>query len=165
MANLRTNIFAAVTIATLAFCGATFAQDHQFDDSAATPQQIHEKARASLAGEGVQQSDKEAVRLYWAAVDLGVLEAITELGVMYYLGSGVPKYDQQASKLLSKAASLGDAQAQYLVALLFTNDAEKKVELLLFAASQGHLEARKVLQELHVPPPMGGYPQTEARGC
>ena len=62
-------------------------------------------------GEGVIQDDKEAVKWFRKAVDLGDAMAMYNLGVMYAKGKGVIEDDKEAVKWYRKAAELGNELA------------------------------------------------------
>ena len=47
-------------------------------------------------GQGVAQSDKEAVAWYRKAADQGHARGQCNLGFMYYQGQGVPQIDKEA---------------------------------------------------------------------
>lgn len=63
-------------------------------------------------GEGVTQSDREAVSLFRLVAEQGNANAQTSLGVMYDLGRGVPEDDVQGYAWLSIAASQNNEEAR-----------------------------------------------------
>ena len=63
-------------------------------------------------GQGVPQSDKEAVQWFKKAAEQGYADAQYNLGCMYANGRGVPQSDKEAAKWLHKAADQGYANAQ-----------------------------------------------------
>ncbi len=65
------------------------------------------------SGEGVPQSDQEAVKWYRLSAEQGDAEAQFNLGVMYANGEGVPQSDQEAVKWYRLSAEQGIAWAQY----------------------------------------------------
>ncbi len=86
------------------------------------------------------------------------------LGLMYYMGRGVPQDYKQALEWHRKAALQGKADAQYVVgAMYYTGNAviqDHKQAIVWFrkAAEQGHAEAQQVLglmYRYHI----GGMPQ------
>ncbi|MDC8756061.1 tetratricopeptide repeat protein [Janthinobacterium fluminis] len=126
--------------------------------------------RAALAGfaEGAtaynsknyQQAYKEVVPLAQA----GNADAEHLLGLMYYMGRGVPQDYKLALGWHRKAAQRGKADAQYVVgAMYYTGNAviqDYKQAVVWFrkAAEQGHAEAQQVLglmYRYHI----GGMPQ------
>ncbi|WP_395408696.1 tetratricopeptide repeat protein [Pseudoduganella sp. UC29_106] len=86
------------------------------------------------------------------------------LGLMYYMGRGVPQDYKQALAWHRKAAAKGKADAQYVVgAMYYTGNAviqDHKQAVVWFrkAAEQGHADAQQVLglmYRYHI----GGMPQ------
>lgn len=86
------------------------------------------------------------------------------LGLMYYMGRGVPQDFKQALEWHRKAAQRGKADAQYVVgAMYYTGNAviqDHKQAVVWFrrAAEQGHADAQQVLglmYRYHI----GGMPQ------
>jgi TPR repeat protein len=86
------------------------------------------------------------------------------LGLMYYMGRGVPQDYKQALSWHRKAAAKGKADAQYVVgAMYYTGNAviqDHKQAVIWFrkAAEQGHADAQQVLglmYRYHI----GGMPQ------
>jgi len=86
------------------------------------------------------------------------------LGLMYYMGRGVPQDYKQAMVWHRKAALQGKADAQYVVgAMYYTGNAviqDQKQATVWFrmAAEQGHAEAQQVLGLMYRYH-MGGMPQ------
>jgi len=70
-------------------------------------------------GQGVPQSDAEAVRWYHLAAQQEDPEGISNLGTMYLQGRGVECDFVQAFELFLKAANLGYAVAQNDLALMY----------------------------------------------
>ncbi|MBS4164006.1 Uncharacterized protein PRO82_001316 [Candidatus Protochlamydia amoebophila] len=64
-------------------------------------------------GQGVPQSDQEAIKYYQLAADQGNADAQFSLGFMYKKGRGVPQSDQEAIKYYQLAADQGNANARY----------------------------------------------------
>ncbi|MGB9990723.1 tetratricopeptide repeat protein [Pseudoduganella rhizocola] len=94
----------------------------------------------------------------------GNTEAEHLLGLMYYMGRGVPQDYKQALNWHRKAALKGKADAQYVVgAMYYTGNAviqdhKQAVTWFRKAAEQGHPEAQQVLglmYRYHI----GGMPQ------
>ena len=75
---------------------------------------------------GLVKSDKKAAKIYRRAVELGDVDAMTNLAVFHVLGSGVKLDKKKAERLYRMAADRGDALAQYNLGLLL--DAAKKFE-------------------------------------
>jgi TPR repeat protein len=86
------------------------------------------------------------------------------LGLMYYMGRGVPQDYKQALEWHRKAALQGKADAQYVVgAMYYTGNAviqDQKQAVVWFrkAAEQGHPDAQQVLGLMYRYH-MGGMPQ------
>tara|TARA_Y100000588_G_scaffold37855_1_gene36186 strand:- start:13 stop:729 length:717 start_codon:yes stop_codon:yes gene_type:complete len=72
-------------------------------------------------GEGVIQDDKEAVKWYRKAAELGYVKAMYPLGSMYANGSGVIEDDKEAVKWYRKAAELGHAKAMWALGGMYAN--------------------------------------------
>jgi uncharacterized protein len=65
----------------------------------------------------------EAIEWYKKAVQLGSLDAATNIGLMYADGNGVPKDPAQAIIWFRRAATGGDSIAQYNLALMYKRGA------------------------------------------
>ncbi|MDY0195559.1 MAG: tetratricopeptide repeat protein [Sulfurovaceae bacterium] len=95
---------------------------------------------------------------YWytQAMTNGVKEAYTNMAFLYYTGYGkdIPKDIPKAITLLSKAASMGDANAQLNLAIIYgwkndvPNDKQKTYKYLKQALSCGKSEASAYLDVL-----------------
>ena len=72
-------------------------------------------------GQGVPQSDQEAVKWYCKAAEQGDAMAQNGLGTMYGNGRGVPQSDQEAVKWYRKAAEQGDAKGQGNLGVMYDN--------------------------------------------
>ena len=70
-------------------------------------------------GQGVAQSDTEAVKWYRKAADQGHARAQGYLGFMYDQGKGVPQSGKEALKWYTKAAKQGNSNAQYNLGLMY----------------------------------------------
>jgi hypothetical protein len=89
---------------------------------------------------GLVKSDKKAAKIYRRAVELGNVVAMTSLGALHNLGSGVKLDKKKAEELYRMAADRGDVFGQInLGSLLYS---EKKFEeafrYYALAADQGH---------------------------
>ena len=70
-------------------------------------------------GQGVSQSDREAVRLYKLSANQGNADAQHSLGIMYELGVGVSQNEAEAENWYKQAAAQGNLEAQrYLSEML-----------------------------------------------
>ena len=65
-----------------------------------------------LEGEGVPQSDREAVKWFRKSAEQGDAEAQNTFGCMYIEGRGVPQSDTEAVKWYHKSAEQGQAIGQ-----------------------------------------------------
>jgi len=88
---------------------------------------------------GLVKSDKKAAKIWKRAVELGDVQAMGYLGILYANGSGVKLDKKKAERLYRTAADRGDAIAQASLALLL--DSEKRFEeafrYYALAADQG----------------------------
>lgn len=91
-----------------------------------------------------KQADlRRAAELYRQAADLGLLEAVTSLGVMYQNGSGMAQDFAEALRLYEQAAAAGQARAQNNLGLLYVRgngvvqDYTRAAALFKTAAEQG----------------------------
>jgi len=100
----------------------------------------------SDVGNGVPQSDEEAVRWYQLAADKGSIEAKRNLAGMYGSGRGVAEDQEKAGRLFLEAAEAGDAQAQYAYGRWYASGNAEKQKWLELAAQQGHQEAMGLLE-------------------
>lgn len=124
-------------------------------------------ATAGLADGAMAYNNKNYALAYKEIAPLaqsGNADAEHLLGLMYYMGRGVPQDYKQALMWHRKAALQGKADAQYVVgAMYYTGNAviqDHKEAVIWFrkAAEQGHAEAQQVLglmYRYHI----GGMPQ------
>jgi TPR repeat protein len=89
---------------------------------------------------GLVKSDKKAAKIYRRAVELGDVNAMTQLGFVYETGSGVKLDKEKAGRLYRMAADRGDAFAQSNLGAVLHS--EKKFDEALpyfaLAADQGY---------------------------
>lgn len=89
-----------------------------------------------------------AARIYRSLADQGNVAALTQLGILYRSGRGVPRDYQEALTMLRRAASLGSAGAQYQVGDMYLRGLGVEQDLLeaarwyTRAAEQGHAVAQ-----------------------
>lgn len=101
--------------------------------------------------EGFARDDREAVRWFQRAVDLGLVEAMDHLGWMIAQGRGAPRDEPQAVALYRNAAERGCAQAMWNLARHLQDgrgvgaDPVQAHVWLTRAAARGHAAARKAL--------------------
>ncbi len=95
-------------------------------------------------GQGVKQSDSEAVKYYQLAADQGNAQAQTILGYMYQHGKAVSRSDQEAMKYYRLAADQGHAEAQYRLGNMYerTRSDQEAVKYYRLAADQGYAPAQ-----------------------
>lgn len=128
---------------------------------------LQQAAQAGFAEGATAYNNKNYAVAYREILPLakaGNADAEHLLGLMYYMGRGVPQDYKQALEWHRKAAQQGKADAQYVVgAMYYTGNAviqDHKQAVVWFrkAAEQGHPEAQQVLglmYRYHI----GGMPQ------
>jgi TPR repeat protein len=88
----------------------------------------------------------EAIGIYRKAADKGSTAAMVELGVMYANGTGLPRDEAQARKLLERAADAGNARAVANLAALSSNAGTQtdpvRARALLSKAAETNAEAQ-----------------------
>lgn len=110
-----------------------------------------EDARAAQ----VRGDHSTAARIYRSLADQGNVAALTQLGILYRLGRGVPRDYGEALKMLRRAAALGSASAQYQVGDMHLRGLGVDQDLLeaarwyTRAAEQGHALAQYTLGILY----------------
>jgi TPR repeat protein len=70
--------------------------------------QLDQQGRTYRDGTGVAKDDVKAVECFQAAADLGNIEAMSDLGFMYFQGRGVPKDPEQGGQWVAKALDKSD---------------------------------------------------------
>ena len=88
---------------------------------------------------GLVKSDKKAAKIYKRAVELGNLEAMRHLGILYVTGSGVKLDKKKAEELFRAAADRGDPVAQSNLGGLLCSEEkfEEAFRYYALAADQG----------------------------
>jgi TPR repeat protein len=110
---------------------------------------------AFAKGNGVTQSNSDAVNWYTLAAEKGYLDAYLTLGKIYSDGIAFKPDFPMAFDWYTKAASAGDAGAQYTVASMYhkglgtERDANKAVEWYKKAAEQKFEGAKAKLDEIY----------------
>tara|TARA_B100000482_G_scaffold14706_1_gene10185 strand:- start:43 stop:525 length:483 start_codon:yes stop_codon:yes gene_type:complete len=92
---------------------------------------------------GLVKSDKKAAKIYRRAVELGSVDAMVRLGILYADGSGVKLDKKKAERLYRMGADRGDAVAQSFLAVYLAGE-EKHEEAFRYhalAANQGYTDA------------------------
>lgn len=96
-----------------------------------------------------------AERIYRNLADQGNVVALTQIGIMYRTGRGLPRDDKQAFHWLRRAAALGSPQAQFSVGDMYLRGNGTAQDLLQAAkwynraAEQGHPQAQYALGILY----------------
>ena len=82
---------------------------------------------------------KKAAKLYKRAAELGSMEAMVSLGIMYSRGDGVKLDKKKAEELFRTAADRGDAFAQINLGILLLSEEkfEEAFRYFALAADQG----------------------------
>ncbi|EGB10894.1 hypothetical protein AURANDRAFT_21923, partial [Aureococcus anophagefferens] len=88
---------------------------------------------------GLVKSEKKAAKIYRRAVELGEVDAIVNLGLLYVTGSGVKLDKKKAEELFRTAADRGDATAQNNLGNLLYSEKnyEEAFQYHALAADQG----------------------------
>ena len=94
-------------------------------------------------GTHVTKSEKKAVKLYKRAVELGNLDAMSNLAFMYEFGHGVKVDKAKNLQLLRMAADRGHAMAQKNLGGIFFQEGkvEEAFKLFMLSAEQGFTDA------------------------
>ena len=107
-------------------------------------------------GNGIVQSDKQAIHWYKRSAEHGDPDGQYELGLAYYLGStGVRESDKKAAKWFQKAADQGHIRASSKLGLLYKlgdgvkQNTVKAVRLYTIAADNDDVEATAYLAALY----------------
>jgi TPR repeat protein len=118
----------------------------------------HAGAQSNLAtmyanGQGVAQSDLQAVHWYRMAADQGHRVAQYRLGVRYAHGTGIPQDDVEAARWYRLAADQGNADARYAIGMMAIQGPDVDYELALnwfgLAAEQGYAAAQYELGRIY----------------
>ena len=134
------------------------------------------EAQYSLAlvyanGDGVAQSDTEAVKWFRKSAEQGYLDAQCNLGVFYDTGRGVPQSYSEAAKWYRKAADQGLASAQFNLGLLYdygkgvSQSYSEAAKWYRKAAEKGHPKAQCSLGVLYLEGHGVSQSNTEAYNC
>jgi TPR repeat protein len=112
-------------------------------------------ARILDVGDGVPEDRIEARRWYESASELGLAEAIHELGVSFLPGTASSPDLARAKDLLATAADLGYSEAAYTLALVLYNGMGAEIargeaaQWLSRAAAEGHAWAQQKLGDMY----------------
>ncbi|MCF0233713.1 MAG: sel1 repeat family protein, partial [Thermoguttaceae bacterium] len=125
-------------------------------------------AECYAKGQGVAQSNQEAVRWYKKAAENGNVAAKTSWAVAQFHGIGTEKNEEEAIRHFTQAADAGNARAQYELAKIYRNglgstekDASKADKLLLKAAENGWVAAKTDIAKREIGWLLEGKPKTE----
>ena len=100
------------------------------------------------AVDALERDDYEtAYKLFLPLAEQGNVDGQRNLGVLYYLGQGVPQDYKEAEKWWELAAEQGDGFAQYSLGLMHFKEAEKWMRL---SAEQGNADAQFTLGLMHL---------------
>lgn len=114
-------------------------------------------AKKVLHTDGKDFDAEFAAGLLEMAAKGGYAEAQSELGILYYRGTGIEENRDEAMRLIAEAAAQGWVMAQYNLAVLMKEDplpgseGFEVGELLEFAAEQGLYAAQLVLEGVDSP--------------
>lgn len=96
----------------------------------------------------------EALEKLYQQAEAGDVDAMYNLGIMYYNGEGAPKDHQQAMNWFLLAAQQGDADAQFNMGIMtgrgegVKKDPKTSLQWFQKAAEQGHTEAQDIIAKL-----------------
>jgi len=105
-------------------------------------------ARMYTLGRGVASNDKEAIKWYRKAAQLGHLTSQIYLGVIYFNGFGAKKDNKKAAWWFLKAANQGDVYSQFQMGQAYflgkgvTQDYKEAARWFLEAANQGDAKSQ-----------------------
>ncbi len=126
------------------------------NDPNADAEQLYRLGMQYESGNGVGQSNPEAVRHYRAAAEQGHADAMYSLGMMYRDGRGVRLSDDEAIRWFRMAAEQGHADAQYNLGRMLSHIistasyTEEIRELFTKAAEQGNVDAQYYLGRMYL---------------
>jgi len=116
--------------------------------------EINQRGADYFHGNGVEQSNEQAVYWYRQAAEQGYALAQDNLGWMYGTGTGVPRDDEQAVYWFRQAAEQGFANAQNNLGMMYQRgigveqDYEQAIHWFRQAGAQEHEAARESLLRL-----------------
>ena len=120
-----------------------------------------------VIGEGVPQSDSEAVFWFRKSAEQGNVDGQFALGMMYALGKGVPQDDAQAVVWYRKAAEQGNVHGQFVLGTWYAlgrgvpQDDAQAFAWYRKAAAQGNAQGQATLGWIYA---LGiGVPQDDAQ--
>jgi len=105
---------------------------------------MHNLAVRYYQGNGIEESDEKALYWYRQIEALDIPDGYTNMALVYRKGIGVPKDPDKALEYMSKAAQLGDPDAQFMLGKYLYHPLKRKAEaykLLACAVKQNHRDA------------------------
>jgi len=92
---------------------------------------------------GIVRNEKKAVKIFKRAAELGSMDAMHSLSIMYLHGQGVKVDMEKSWQLLRRAADGGQAQSQFSLASHFhrKGEHEEHIHYISLAAEQGLTDA------------------------
>lgn len=123
------------------------------------PVALFELGRRYERGEGVEQSDSEALRLYVTSAKEGHEKAALAAGYFYRHGRGTPRDLKLAARFYKQAADLGNAKAANNLAMIYQGEIKDSAELkdlaqakrwFSVAATGGNQSAQLSLAKLYL---------------
>ena len=100
------------------------------------------------AVDALERDDYEtAYKLFLPLAEQGNVDGQRNLGMLHYLGLGVPKDSKEAEKWWKLAAEQGEDFSQYQLGLMHFKEAEKWMKL---SAEQGNADAQFTLGLMHL---------------
>ena len=92
---------------------------------------------------GIVRNEKKAAKIFKRAAELGSLDAMNSLSIMYFHGEGVKVDKEKSWRLLRRAADGGQVQSQFSLAsrLYHKGEHEEHIHYVSLAAEQGFTDA------------------------
>ena len=96
---------------------------------------------------GLVKSDKKAAKIYRRAVELGDVDAMVNLGLLYETGSGVKLDKKKAMQLYRNASNRGSAKGQKYLGFMYAEDGkyDEGVPFLKMSVEAGFAEGMGLL--------------------
>ncbi|EJK46064.1 hypothetical protein THAOC_35290, partial [Thalassiosira oceanica] len=115
------------------------------------PEAIFSLAQFYFHGElGLQKNMQKAVELYTEAAEVGSVDALFNIGVAYYFGSGVEKNTAKAVEFYEKAAMQGGVEARHILGEIEGNKGnhDRALRHLLISAKMGDKESLETIKRV-----------------
>ena len=99
---------------------------------------------------GLQKDTRKAVDLYTEAAELGSVEALFNLGNMYYHGKGVHKDEAKGTEYHKKAAMQGNVHSRYNLGYYEVGKGgpDRAVEHFMISAKMGHKSSIEAIKKM-----------------